>query len=96
MIVVCAWCQPHREVRRVACAWSQAGLVSHTICPACRDFHFPRIEETRRTLFRGERLNKELFRTIVGDDWAEAMRRKVSNPVADEIHARLGKKGATV
>lgn len=93
MIVVCAWCEPKRVVRTVPCRWSSAGMVTHTICPECREYHFPRIEETRRTIFGSERINRELFRTIVGEDWTEALRRTVTNPVADEIHARFGKKG---
>lgn len=93
MIVVCAWCEPKRVVRTVPCRWSSAGMVSHTICPQCRDYHFPAIKEAGRRYFRAERIDRDLFRTIVGDDWAEALNRKLANPVADEIHARFGKKG---
>lgn len=97
MKVVCAWCQPMRQIGSKACRWSEAGTVTHSICPECLALHFPRIVVDLNSnvlppcpMPELPSVSKTLFRTISGADWATALARRESNPVKDQIHRQLG------
>jgi hypothetical protein len=41
VLVRCAWCEPKRIIGEKDCDWSQAGLITDSICRACLRVHFP-------------------------------------------------------
>jgi len=83
MKVVCAWCVPHRLLGTKECDWSQAGTETHSICPACRDLHFP---PAPRPLFPPSITSENLI-------WALAESGEKTKQVRDQIRAEVRRRG---